>query len=109
MTPVEPSRPRPAGSVPADRENVKGPVPPVVAIVWLYARVSVQSGSDVVVTTRAGLTVRLSPATSLSLLLPSSCNVMLSGKLPATVGVPLIVSVVPDRDAVKPFGKPVTF
>ena len=55
-----------------------------------------------------GLTTRVSLATMLSLFVTSSCNVMLSGKVPATVGVPLIVSVVPERDAVKPFGKPTT-
>src|SRR5262245_17488095 len=100
MTPVVLLRLRPKGSGPADSENVKSPVPPVAAIAWLYTLVSVQFGSDVVVTTGAGLTVRLSLATSLSLLLPS-CKVMASGKVPVTVGVPLIVSVVPDRDAVK--------
>ena len=100
---------RPAGRVPAESENVKGAVPPVVAIDWWYALVSVQFGSELVVMTSAGLTVRLSLATLLSLLLPSSCKVMLSRKVPATVGVPLIVSVAPDRDAVKPLGKPVTF
>ena len=52
--------------------------------------------------------VRLSLATSLSLSLASSCRVMLKGKVPLTVGVPLIVSCVPDRDAVRPLGKPVT-
>src|SRR5262249_16685088 len=108
MTPVEPLRLRPDGSVPADSVNVKGPVPPVVPIGWLSALVPVQFGSDDV-TASAALTVRLSLTTSLSLLLPSSCRVMLSGKVPDTVGVPLIVRVMPDRDAVKPLGKPVTF
>src|SRR4051812_13440216 len=109
MRPVLLSRFRPSGSGPADSENVKGAVPPVVATDWLYAWFSLPLGSDVVLTASAALTVRLSPATVLSLLLPSSCKVMPSGKVPATAGVPLIVSVVPDRDAVKPPGKPVTY
>src|SRR5262245_50905743 len=109
MTPLVLLRLRPAGSAPADSENVKGPVPPVMAIKQLYALVSVQFGSVVAVMTSAGLTVRLSLATLLSLLLPSSCKAMPSEKVPVTVGVPLMVSVVPDKDAVKPLGKPVTF
>src|SRR5579884_3395356 len=108
MTPVVLLRLRPVGRVPADSENVNGPVPPVVAIGWLYALVSVQFGSDVVVMPGAALTVRLSVATLLSLLLPSSCRVMVSEKVPVTVGVPLMVSVVPDSDAIKPPGKPFT-
>src|ERR687887_304178 len=72
--PVELSRLRPAGSAPADNENVKGVVPPVAEIDWLYAMISLPFASDNVVMLGAGLMVRLALATLLSLLLPSSCR-----------------------------------
>jgi hypothetical protein len=59
-TPVA-DRLRPAGSVPAETDQLYGVVPPVAASDWLYAVPTVPPGSEVVVTVgaTAALTVRL--------------------------------------------------
>ena len=70
---------RPAGSVPADTDQVYGVVPPAAASVWLYAVPTVPAGNgDVVVIVGAtatggslGSPGNVSPLISVTLLIPS--------------------------------------
>jgi hypothetical protein len=52
---------RPAGTLPADTDQLYGVVPPVAASVWLYAIFTAPAGSEtvVIVGAAAALTVRL--------------------------------------------------
>src|SRR3972149_4405203 len=88
ISPVALLRLSAAGSAPTVTAHVMGDLPPLLARVWLYARFTVPSDSDAVVTAGYALTVMLSAFVAMALLSSVTCTVKLD--TPAVVGMPLI-------------------
>jgi hypothetical protein len=106
IVPVEPIA-SPVGSPVADHLSV--PLPPLAVTVAEYAVPEVPAASEEVVTESAGaLTVRLSVEVAVFAGEEVSLTDSLAEKVPASVGVPLMVSVPALAVAVSPVGRPVT-
>src|SRR3990172_2659869 len=91
ISPVVPLSVSPAGSAPTVTAHVMGDLPPLLASVWLYARFTVPSVSDVVVTDSAGYIVIESALSTYAPFVSVTRTVIFS--VPDAVGVPLIAPV----------------
>ncbi|MCI0525279.1 MAG: hypothetical protein L0Y75_08470, partial [Acidobacteria bacterium] len=62
ISPVEELIERPGGSEPEEIDHIRAPVPPVAWSVCEYSAFKMPEGSDVVVTSGGGLTVKVAGA-----------------------------------------------
>src|SRR3990170_6960936 len=88
ISPVALLRLSPAGSASTVTAHVIGALPPLLASVWLYARFTVPSVSDVVVTVSAGYIVMDRALSAYAPLASVTRTVIFS--VPDAVGAPLI-------------------
>jgi hypothetical protein len=93
---VLPERPRPAGRVPLEMDQVYGGDPPVASSVCEYGTPTVPAGNeDVLITSGVGSTVSDKAFETVAVLLSAACTVNVA--VPAPSGVPLITPVVAER------------
>src|SRR3990172_9620916 len=91
ISPVALLRLSPAGSAPTVTAHVTGDLPPLLASVWLYARFTVPSVRDMVVTVIAGyISMESTPSTYAPLPSVTRTVILL---VPDAVGAPLITPV----------------